>query len=64
MTAHDVLEVFTTNAARIQKVVLEMVRRFPADLDGARRDRDLAFTRGDGHAAAADDIRIFETDLG
>src|SRR4029077_15848126 len=29
VTAHDVLEVFTTNAARIQKVVLEMVRRFP-----------------------------------
>ena len=64
VTAHDVLEVFTTNAARIQKVVLEMVGRFPADLDSLGATRDLAFTRGDGHAAAAGDIRIFETDLG
>jgi 5'-methylthioadenosine phosphorylase len=64
VTAHDVLEVFTTNAARIQKVVLEMVRRFPADLDSLGAAGMLQFTRGDGHAASASDIRIFETDLG
>ena len=64
VTAHDVLEVFTTNAARIQKVVLEMVRRFPADLDSLGAAAMLQFTRGDGHAASINDIRIFETDLG
>ena len=37
--ARSVLEVFAQNAERIQKVVLEMIGRFPADLDalGARR---------------------------
>ncbi|MFI5200576.1 MAG: MTAP family purine nucleoside phosphorylase, partial [Candidatus Limnocylindrales bacterium] len=64
VTAHDVLAVFTTNAARIQKVVLEMVKRFPADLDALGAAQALGFTRGDGHAAADDDIRIFETRLG
>ena len=63
VTAHSVLEVFTTNAARIQKVVLEMIRRFPADLAGLGAGADLAFTRGDGHAATDEDIRIFETEL-
>ena len=52
VTAHDVLEVFNTNAARIQKVVLEMIRRFPADLDALGATKSLAFTRGDGHAAS------------
>jgi len=64
VTAHDVLEVFNTNAARIQKVVLEMIRRFPADLDALGATKSLAFTRGDGHAASSEDIRIFETGLG
>ncbi len=64
VTAHDVLEVFTTNAARIQKVVLEMVRRFPADLSSLGSAASLAFTRGDGHAASPADIRIFETVIG
>jgi 5'-methylthioadenosine phosphorylase len=63
VTAHDVLEVFQTNAARIQKVVLEMIRRFPADLEALGARDALAFTRGDGQAAASDDIRIFETGL-
>ena len=57
------LEVFNTNAARIQKVVLEMVRRFPADLDALGAAGMLKFTRGDGHAASTEDIRIFETGL-
>ena len=64
VTAHSVLEVFNTNAARIQQVVLEMVRRFPADLAALGTGAALAFTRGDGHAASPEDIRIFETDLG
>ena len=63
VTAHSVLEVFTTNAARIQKVVLEMIRRFPADLAALGAGANLAFTRGDGHAASDEDIRIFETEL-
>jgi 5'-methylthioadenosine phosphorylase len=63
VTAHDVLEVFQLNAARIQKVVLEMIRRFPSDLDALGAKDALRWTRGDGHATAAEDIRLFETDL-
>lgn len=60
VTAHDVLEVFQTNAERIKKVVLEMVGKFPADL-GALGARDgLRYSRGDGHAAGPKDIRLFE----
>ncbi len=64
VTAHDVLAVFNTNAARIQRVVLEMVRRFPADLASLGAAGSLKFTRGDGHAASDEDIRIFDTGLG
>jgi 5'-methylthioadenosine phosphorylase len=63
VTAHDVLQVFNTNAARIQQVVLEMIRRFPADLASLGAGASLAFTRGDGQAASPEDIRIFETEL-
>ena len=35
--AQSVIEVFQQNAARIQKVVLEMIRRFPKDLDALAR---------------------------
>jgi len=41
-----------------------MIRRFPADLDALGATKSLAFTRGDGHAASSEDIRIFETGLG
>lgn len=61
--AKSVLEVFQTNAARIQKVVLDMIARFPADLDSLGALDALAVTRGDGHATAPEDIRLFETDL-
>ncbi len=61
--ARSVLEVFEQNAARIQKVVLEMIGRFPADLDALGARQALAATRGDGHAASAEDIRLFETGL-
>lgn len=61
--ARSVLEVFELNAARIRAVVLEMIGRFPADLDGLEAAESLRHTRGDGHAASVDDIRLFETGL-
>lgn len=61
--AQSVIEVFAQNAERIKKVVLDLIGRMPADL-GALGARDaLAPTRGDGHAASAEDIRLFETGL-
>jgi 5'-methylthioadenosine phosphorylase len=63
VTAHDVLAVFEQNAERIRKVVLDMVGRFPADLDALGALGALEHTRGDGHAAGPEDIRLFETGL-
>jgi 5'-methylthioadenosine phosphorylase len=63
VTAHDVLAVFEQNAERIRKVVLDMIARFPADLDALGARDALRYTRGDGHAAGPSDIRIFETGL-
>jgi 5'-methylthioadenosine phosphorylase len=61
--ARSVLEVFAQNAERIQKVVLDMIERFPADLDALGAAAALEFTRGDGHVTAPEDIRLFETGL-
>ena len=61
--AHSVLEVFQQNAERIQKVVLEMIRRFPADLDALGAREGLRITRGDGHVVSPEDVRLFETGL-
>ena len=63
VTAHDVLSVFQENAARIQKVVLDMIGRFPTDLDALGAREALRYTRGDGHTVSPEDIRIFETGL-
>ncbi|HKF85865.1 MAG TPA: S-methyl-5'-thioadenosine phosphorylase [Candidatus Limnocylindrales bacterium] len=63
VTAHDVLQVFEQNAERIRAVVLDMVGRLPADLDSLGAKDALRYTRGDGHAAGPEDIRIFETGL-
>ncbi len=60
VTAHDVLEVFRTNSERIKKVVLDMVAKMPADLSVFGGTDGLAFSRGDGHAATPEDIRLFE----
>lgn len=60
VTAHDVLEVFQTNAARIKKVVLDMVEQMPADLSVLGGRDGLAFSRGDGGSATPEDIRLFE----
>jgi 5'-methylthioadenosine phosphorylase len=61
--AMSVLEVFQQNATRIQSVVLDLIGRFPADLDALGAMDALEPTRGDGHAIAEDDIRLFETGL-
>jgi len=63
VNALSVLEVFELNAARIRKVVLDMIGAFPADLDALGAAEALRYTRGDGHAASAEDIRLFETSL-
>jgi 5'-methylthioadenosine phosphorylase len=61
--AQSVLEVFEQNAANIRQVVLEMIGRFPADLDALGAREALAMTRGDGHTTTPEDIRLFETGL-
>jgi 5'-methylthioadenosine phosphorylase len=61
--ALSVLEVFQQNAARIQKVVLDMIGRFPEDLDALGARGALAVTRGDGHVISPLDVRLFETGL-
>jgi 5'-methylthioadenosine phosphorylase len=61
--AVSVLEVFAQNADRIQKVVLDLIGRFPADLDALGAAAALGPTRGDGHTISPDDIRLFETGL-
>ena len=61
--AMSVLEVFQENATRIQAVVLDLIGRFPADLDELGARAALGPTRGDGHTIAAEDIRLFETGL-
>ncbi|HYK94780.1 MAG TPA: S-methyl-5'-thioadenosine phosphorylase [Candidatus Dormibacteraeota bacterium] len=61
--ARSVLEVFAQNAERIQQVVLDLIGRFPKDLDALGAAAALAPTRGDGHAISPEDIRLFETGL-
>jgi 5'-methylthioadenosine phosphorylase len=61
--AQSVLEVFARNAERIQQVVLDLIGRFPTDLDSLGARDALGPTRGDGHVVTAEDIRLFETGL-
>src|SRR6476659_9393540 len=61
--AMSVLEVFQQNATRIQAVVLDLIGRFPADLEALGAADMLKVTRGDGHVMSDDDIRLFETGL-
>lgn len=60
VSAHSVLEVFQTNAERIKKVVLDLIGRMPANLDSLGAREGLTYSRGDGHAAKDEDIRLFE----
>jgi 5'-methylthioadenosine phosphorylase len=43
--------------------VLDLIGRFPADLDALGAREALGPTRGDGHAISPEDIRLFETGL-
>jgi 5'-methylthioadenosine phosphorylase len=61
--ATSVLEVFQQNATRIQAVVLDLIGRFPVDLNALGARAALDPTRGDGHAMSSEDIRLFETGL-
>src|SRR5436190_23654289 len=60
VNATDVLEVFKSNSEKIKKVVLDLIGKMPADLSVVQPKEALKFSRGDGHAATDDDIRIFE----
>lgn len=60
VNATDVLAVFKSNAEKIKGVVLDLIGRIPQDLSLVSTVNDLEYTRGDGHAAHSDDIRIFE----
>lgn len=60
VNAHDVLEVFKSNSEKIKKVVLDLIGKLPADLSVVQPKEALRFSRGDGHAATDDDIRLFE----
>jgi 5'-methylthioadenosine phosphorylase len=59
VNAHNVLEVFKSNSDKIRRVVIDLIGRFPADLEAVSGVVDLEFTRGDGHATHAEDIRLF-----
>ncbi|HZH97372.1 MAG TPA: S-methyl-5'-thioadenosine phosphorylase [Fimbriimonadaceae bacterium] len=59
VTAHDVLEVFQKNAERIKKVVLDLIGKMPADLGTLGAREALTYSRGDGHAATPEDIRLY-----
>lgn len=60
VTAHDVLEVFKSNAEKARAVVLDLIGRIPANLEGIGSKDSLAYTRGDGHATSPYDVRIFD----
>jgi 5'-methylthioadenosine phosphorylase len=60
VSAHDVLAVFKSNAEKIKGVVLDLIGRLPADLSSVENRQGLQFSRGDGHAASQEDIRLFE----
>lgn len=60
VSAVSVLEVFERNAERIRAVVLDMIAEMPKDLDKLMTHDMLAMSRGDGHAASPEDIRVFE----
>lgn len=60
VNAHSVLEVFKQNAENARKVVLTLIGKMPADLEGLGARASLAYTRGDGHATSEHDIRIFD----
>ena len=63
VNASAVLAVFEKNAKRILKVVLDMIGKMPEALSSLGAVDSLKYTRGDGHAQSAEDIRLFETEF-
>lgn len=61
VSAQEVLAVFQDNVTRVREVVLDMIGRFPKDLDSLGAVESLKFTRGDGLYASEEDTRLFET---
>jgi 5'-methylthioadenosine phosphorylase len=59
VTATDVLAVFASNSEKIKRVVLNLISNLPEDLSTVSTESGLEFTRGDGHAATPEDIRLF-----
>ena len=60
VTAHNVLEVFQSNADKARKVVLDLIGKLPQDLSNLGGRSALQFTRGDGHTVSPYDVRLFE----
>jgi 5'-methylthioadenosine phosphorylase len=60
VNATNVLEVFKTNSEKIKKVVLDLIGKMPSDLATLDAREALIYSRGDGHAASNEDIRLFE----
>ncbi len=60
VTAHDVLEVFKSNAEKAKRVVMDLIASLPADLSALGAREGLTYSRGDGHAMSPDDIRLYE----
>jgi 5'-methylthioadenosine phosphorylase len=60
VNAHSVLEVFQQNAENIKKVVLDLIAKFPQDLSTLGARESLQYSRGDGHAATENDIRLYD----
>ncbi|MFL5779191.1 MAG: S-methyl-5'-thioadenosine phosphorylase [Chloroflexota bacterium] len=61
--AEAVTEVFAQNATRVREVVLDLIGRLPAELQGLGARASLEPTRGDSHVATDEDARLFETRL-
>ncbi len=60
VTAHDVLQVFRSNAENAKKVVLSLIDKMPADLSVLTSRDALAYSRGDGQAGSPEDKRLYE----
>jgi len=60
VNATNVLEVFKSNSEKIKRVVLDLIGKFPTDLSTLNAREALTYSRGDGHAVSAEDIRLFE----
>jgi 5'-methylthioadenosine phosphorylase len=60
VNATDVLAVFKSNSEKIKKVVLDLIGKMPADLSTLNARQSLVYSRGDGHATASEDIRLYE----